>query len=117
MPSGSPSVFSTARKCGSKFAVGVFDREIFLMVAHHRDQDFFRQREKFGIEAAENRRRAFGQVDDRVEQRFVFAPARAGNGARGGIESFANLLFSRSRAEDFGRLAAPRHKPRRRGES
>ena len=47
---------------------GVFQREVLLVIAHHRDQHFFGKREKFGIEAAENDRREFRQVHDRVEQ-------------------------------------------------
>ena len=39
-PSGSLSVFRTARKCGEQLAVGVFEREVLLVVAHDGDQDF-----------------------------------------------------------------------------
>ena len=39
-------------------------------------------------------RRKFGEVHDGVEQRLVFAPARAGNGAGGGVESLANRVLA-----------------------
>ena len=119
-PCGSLSVFSTARKCGRSLPLRIFDREIFLVIAHHRDQHFFRQRQKLRIEAAQNRRRKFGQVHDRIEQRLVFAPARAGNGPRRGIESLANLMLAFTAPQNFGRAqrinvgrSGPRNRHRR----
>ena len=47
-----------------QFSIRIFDGEIFLVVAHHRDQHLFRQIEKLGIEAAENNGWKFRQVDD-----------------------------------------------------
>ena len=98
-----------SQKVRRELALGVFDRKILLVVAHDRDQNFFRQLQKFGIEAAQDRRRPLGQIDHGVEQRLVFAPARAGNGASGSVECFANLLFSLLAAEDPGLFAAPRY--------
>ncbi len=81
-------------KVRQQLPVGVLDREILLVIAHHGDEHFGGQREEFGIEAAENHRRTLREIDDRVEQRLVFAPARAGNGSRGGIERFADALLA-----------------------
>ena len=81
-----------------QLAVGVFEREVLLVIAHHRDQHFVGQREKFGIEAAQNDGREFGQVDDGVEQRLVFAPARAGNRCESAASSALRMRCSRSAA-------------------
>ncbi len=94
-PSGSPSVFSTARKCGSSCRRRVFQREVLLVVAHDRDQDFVRQRKKFRIEVAHDYGRELREVDDGVEQRLVFAPARAGN-RRAAASSALRMRCSRS---------------------
>ncbi len=75
-------------------AARVLHREIFLVVAHHGDQHFFRQLEEFAIEVAEDHRGPLRQIDDRVEQFLVFAPARAGNGAGGGVQRFADALLA-----------------------
>ncbi len=40
---------------GGEFAVGGFDREVFLVVAHHHHEDFFGEVEEFGIEVAGDR--------------------------------------------------------------
>src|ERR1019366_46372 len=71
------------------------------MVAHHRDQHFFRQSEKLRIEAAENNGRKFRQIDDGRNQRLVFAPARSGNGASGRVERFADRLLPLGGAQYF----------------
>ena len=86
-----------------QLAVRIFHRKIFLMVAHHRDQHFFRQRQKLRIEAAENHGRKFRQIHHRVEQRLVFPPARAGNRARRRVERLANLLLALRTAQNLGR--------------
>ena len=85
-----------------QLAVGIFQRKVFLVVAHHGDQNFIGKREKFGIEAAQNDRRKLRQVDDRVEQRLVFAPARAGDRSRRRVERLANALLALGRADDDG---------------
>ena len=95
----------------SSLPLRIFDRKIFLMIAHHRDQNFFGQLQKFRIEVAQNHRRPFGQIDDGIEQDFVFAPARAGNGASGGVQRFANLLFSLPPDSELWPSAALRCKP------
>ena|SRR5947199_4990863 len=84
-----------------ELAAGIFKREILLVIAHHRDQHFLWKREELRIKAAENDRRKFCQVHDGTEQWIVFAPARAGNRTRRGIERFANLRFALRTAEDF----------------
>ena len=90
-------------KMRQQLMVRIFKRKIFLMVAHHRDQHFFRQRQKLRIEAAENHGRKFREVHHRIEQSLVFPPARSGNGARGRIESFANLLLALRPAQNLSR--------------
>ena len=82
------------QKMGQQFPVGIVDGEIFLVVAHHRDQDLFRQIEKFRIEAAEDDRGKFREIDDRRDQRLVLAPAGSGDAAGGGIERLADHLFA-----------------------
>ena len=82
------------QKMRQQLAVRIFNREIFLVVAHHRDQHFFGEREKLGIEVAEDDGREFREVHYRGEERGIFAPARAGNCARGSIESFADDLLA-----------------------
>ncbi len=70
-----------------------------------------------GIEAAENRGRKLREVDHRVEQRFVFTPARAGDGARRRVERFANLMFAFSAPQNFRRsqrINVSRSSPRNR---
>ena len=90
------------RKCGSELAIRVFHREIFLMIAHHRDQNFFRQFQKLAIEITQNGRGTLGEVHHCVQQVLVFAPAGAGNGSGCGIERLANLLLALRAAQDFG---------------
>ena len=92
------------QKVRREAAARVLDGKIFLMVAHDRDQNLFRQFEKLGVEGAENRRGPFGQVHYAVEQRFIFTPARARNGASGGVESLTNLFFPGLAAQNPGPL-------------
>src|SRR4029077_18703310 len=42
-------------KMGKQFAISIFNREIFLMVTHDRDQYFLRQFQKFPVKAAQYR--------------------------------------------------------------
>ncbi len=104
MPLGIAVGVQHGQKVRREAAPGILDRKILLVVAHDRDQNFLGQLQKFRIERTQDRRRPFGQVDHGVEQRLVFAPARAGNGASGGVESLANLLFSLLATEDPGFL-------------
>ncbi len=94
MPCGSPSVFSTARKCGSSLPCASSTAKYFWWSRITVTRHFFRQLEKFRFKASQDYRRKFREVHDCVEQRFIFPPARSGNGARGGIERFANLMFA-----------------------
>ncbi len=87
-------------KMRQQLAVGIFQREIFLVIAHHRHQDFIGQRKVFRIEIAENDGRELRQVDDGVEQRLVFTPAGAGNGAGGNVEIFTDALLALGCAGD-----------------
>src|SRR5438552_13655000 len=84
-----------------EFAARSFDREIFLMVAHHRDQHFFGQFKKSGIEAAENDGWPLRQIDNRIQQNLVFTPAGASNRAGRSVQSFANLLLSLVTTQNF----------------
>src|SRR5882724_4857440 len=89
------------QKMRRQTAPGILHSKIFLMITHDRDQNFFRQLQKLRIEGAQDRRRPFSQVDYGVEQRFVFAPARAGNGTGGGVEILANLFLSLLATQDL----------------
>ena len=82
------------QKVRQQFVIAVFDCKIFLVITHHRDQNFFWKREVFGIEAAEDSGRKFGEIDNCIKQILIFALTRSGRGAGGGIESFANLLLA-----------------------
>ena len=77
-----------------QLAAGIFHRKIFLMVAHHRDQHFFRQGQKFLVEISQNDRRPLRQIDHGIQQSLVFAPPCAGNSARRLIQRLANHLFA-----------------------
>ena len=89
------------QEVGQQFPIRIFDGEIFLVVAHHRDQHFFGQIEKLGIEAAEDDGGKFRQIDDGRDQRLVFAPARAGDGASRRVERFANHLLALGGAKNL----------------
>ena len=73
-----------------QLAVRTLDSEVLLVVAHHGDQHFFRQRQILGLEVTKNHSRPLGQMNDGFNQRLVLAPARSGNSARCRIESLAN---------------------------
>jgi hypothetical protein len=82
------------KKMRQQLAARIFQRKIFLVVAHHRDQYFFRQGQELRIESAKNDRGKFGEVDYAVEEGLVFPPARSGNRTSARIERFANLLLA-----------------------
>ena len=75
-------MFITATNCGASLPCGVLHREVLLVVAHHRDQHFFRQFQELRVEAARDRRGVFGEVDQRFEQRRVGLHAHARHLAR-----------------------------------
>ena len=77
-----------------EFATGVFQSEILLMIAHHRDQNFIGEREELRIEIAEHDRRKLGEIHNCVEQGLVLAPARAREGSCGRVERLANALLA-----------------------
>ena len=54
-------------KMRQEFSARLFNCEIALVVAHHRNQHFFRQDKIVGIEVAQNDRRKLGQVDHLIE--------------------------------------------------
>src|SRR4029077_8323682 len=89
------------QKMRQQLAACVLDREVLLMIAHHRYQDFLRQFQKLLIKTSQDCRRKFGQVDDRVEEAFIFPPARTRNRASGSVECFANLLLALSPVADY----------------
>ena len=74
-------MFITATNCGRQLAVGVLHREVLLVVPHHGDQHFFGQLQELRIEAAPDRRRIFGEIDQRFEQLVVGLDADAGHPA------------------------------------
>ena len=83
-----------SKKVRRELSVGILNREVLLVVAHHGDQNFFGQREKFAIEVAEDDRRSFGEIDDGIEQSLIFSPARAGDLTHCGVEGFADLVLA-----------------------
>ena len=94
-------------KVRREFALRVFDGEVFLVVAHDRDQNLFGKGEIFGLEAAEQNAGPLGEVGDGVDQGFVFAPAGSGNrsgwrrrgpcGCGGGASSTSAVTYAASR--------------------
>ncbi len=59
-------------KMVGQLAVVAPDGEIFLVILHDRDQQFFRQGKIVGSEGPEHRDRIFDQIGDMVEERLVF---------------------------------------------
>ena len=82
-----------------QFVISIFNRKIFLVIAHHCDQNFLRKAKEIRIEATEYSERKFRKIDHRIKQILVFPPARARDRAGGGIESFANLLLAGAAAQ------------------
>ncbi len=68
----------------------VFHGEVFLVVAHDRDQHLLRQAEETLVEAPEHHRRPLGKVRDCVDELLVFTPARARSGAGGAVKRLAD---------------------------
>ena len=59
-----------------QLAVGIFHRQILLVMPHHGDQHFLRQVQITAIEAAKDRGRELGDVDQRVQQIGIRLAAR-----------------------------------------
>ena len=81
-----------AEEIRRQFTGWVLKGEVFLMIAHHRDQHFLGQAEVFLFKASQKDTRPLRQVRHRVDQRRVFPPAEFGDGARRGIQLLANPL-------------------------
>ena len=88
------------QKIRQQVAIRPFDSKIFLVVPHHRDQNFLRKLKKFRFKAAKNDRGPFGKIHNRFKQGLVFAPAGSGNRASGDVKSFADLLLALTTAQD-----------------
>ena len=67
----------TARKCGASSPLRSLNREVFLVAAHHGDQNFVRQRQKSGIEIAENHAGVFIQIGDQLQQPGILVRSQA----------------------------------------
>ena len=80
---------------GGELAGGVFDGEVFLVVAHDGDEDFLGEGEVLGLEVAEDDGGPLGEVEDGVDERLVWAPAGAGEVAGGGVKGLADGLAAR----------------------
>src|SRR5437899_10295981 len=52
------------QKVRQQFVIAVFDCKIFLVIAHNRDQNFFRKRDEFGIIAVEDDVSKFREIDN-----------------------------------------------------
>ncbi len=83
-------------------SLGIFNREIFLVIAHHRHQYLFRKREKLRIETAQNHGRKLGEIDDRRHQRLVLSPARSGDRASRGVERLADDMLAFGSTQHLG---------------
>src|SRR5713101_6031236 len=93
------------KKVWRQRAASIFHGEIFLMIAHHGDQHFFRQRKKLLVKAAENCCGPLREIDDRFQQLRIFTPAGAGNGAGGSVQGFADAMLTFGRAGHDVRVA------------
>ena len=56
--------------------VGVLERQVLLMMAHRRDQDFLRQRHETLVDPAEQGDRPLDQTDELGQQRGILAQAQ-----------------------------------------
>ena len=68
-----------------QLAVRTLYGKVLLVIAHHRNQNLFGQRQILGIEVAQHNSWPLGEMDDGLDQRGIFAPARAGDGAGHGV--------------------------------
>ena len=75
-----------------QLAVRALDSKVLLMVAHHRDQHLFGKCKIFRLKITQHDRRPLGEMNHRLDQRLVLAPARTGNRSGRRIEGLANRL-------------------------
>ena len=87
-----------------EFAVGIFDGEVLLVVAHHGHQDLFGQVQVLRLKIAEDYRWPLGEMHDSLDQCLILTPARAGNGARHLVQSFTDRLPPLGHIHDDFRL-------------
>ena len=73
----------------------ILEREVFLMVTHDRDQNFFRQRQVLGLKVAEEHAWPLGKVGDLLHQGLVLTPADPGESAGSSIQGFADAMAAR----------------------
>src|SRR5260221_8790301 len=74
--------------------MGVFYREVLLVVAHPRDQNLFGKVEIALVEAAQDDGGPLGEVDDSIEQVFVSAAMRAFDRSHRRVQSLYDVLLS-----------------------
>ena len=65
------------QKMRSQLARLVLHRKILLVIAHHRHQHLFRQRQILRLKVTQHHRRPLRQVRHRLDQRLILAPPRA----------------------------------------
>ena len=82
-------------KMGRQCVLVIFEREVFLMVTHDRDQNFFRQRQVLGLKVAEKHAWPLGKVGDLLHQGLVLTPADPGESAGNSIQGFADAMAAR----------------------
>src|SRR5262249_40557106 len=72
---GTAVAVEDGKKMREQLSVGVLEGEVFLVIAHHRDPPFLREREKLGIEPPQNRRGELGEIHQGIEKWLVLPPA------------------------------------------
>ena len=95
MPCGIHFSIEHGQKMRRQRVLLTFDREVLLMVAHHRDQNFFRQGQVFGLEVSGEHGWPLGKMGDLVHQGLVFAPASARESPGSGVERLADAMAAR----------------------
>ena len=97
----------TVMKRGSS-ALGIFDREVALVLLQRRDQHLARQREKARLEVPGERHRPLDQRGDLIEQRRGDqSPGRRAGGQRGDLRRGSARAAPRN-PQSPGRAAQPR---------
>ena len=80
------------QEMGRQCMLLIFEREVFLMITHHGDQNFFGQSQVLGLKVAKDNSRPLCKVGDLLHQFFVLTPVSAGERAGGSVEGFADAL-------------------------
>ena len=85
----------------SQLAFRVFNGEVFLVVAHHRDEHFFGERKILASKSPSITVGHSVRCSTVSTSGFIFAPARAGNGASGLVESLADRVPALGNVDNY----------------